>query len=201
MPLRLNMSIFSREKIVNSCPNAVKWLYLLCNLQKFSRGACPRTPLEKFRLQRLPCPSPRKILLFHKISMEALPSESPPHSVFVFFGITSPLCFCLLWNHFPTLFLSSLESLPHSVFVFFGITSPLCFCLLWNHLPTLFLSSLESLPHSVFVFFGITSPLCFCLLWNHFTFTARRIWLKFSLKSVATFLTPLFESLHRVHLD
>ena len=22
------MSIFSREKIVNSCPNAVKWLYL-----------------------------------------------------------------------------------------------------------------------------------------------------------------------------
>ena len=66
------MSIFRREKLVKSCPNAVKWLYLLCNFQKFSGGACPRPPLEKFRLRRLLCPSPRKILLFHKISMEAL---------------------------------------------------------------------------------------------------------------------------------
>ena len=71
------MSIFSREKIVNSCPNAVKWLYLLCNLEKFSGGACPRTPLEKFRL----CPSPRKILLFHKISMEALGSLAQVGSI------------------------------------------------------------------------------------------------------------------------
>ena len=51
---------------MNSCPNAVKWLYFLCIFQKFSGGAClcPRTPLEKFCLWRLLCSSPRKILLF-----------------------------------------------------------------------------------------------------------------------------------------
>ena len=32
----------------------------------------PPDPPEKFRLRRLRCPSPRKILLFHKISLEAL---------------------------------------------------------------------------------------------------------------------------------
>ena len=38
------MSIFSRVKIVNSCPNAVKWLHLLCNFHKFSGGSMPPDP-------------------------------------------------------------------------------------------------------------------------------------------------------------
>ena len=58
------MSIFNREKyIVSSCLNAVKWLYLHCNFQNFT---------EKFSLPQLLCLSPRKILLFHKISLEVL---------------------------------------------------------------------------------------------------------------------------------
>ena len=38
------MSIFSREKIVNSCPNAVKWLYLLVQFSKIFRGSMPPDP-------------------------------------------------------------------------------------------------------------------------------------------------------------
>ena len=65
------MSIFSREKIVNSCPNAVKWLYLHSNFLNFWGEHAPGPPRE------VP-PSAdalfvlRKILLFYKISLEAL---------------------------------------------------------------------------------------------------------------------------------
>ena len=54
------MSIFSREKIMNSCPNAVKWLYFPCIFQNFCVGACPRTPLEKFRLGHIALSVPEK---------------------------------------------------------------------------------------------------------------------------------------------
>ena len=66
------MSIFNSENIENYCPKCCKIALFALEFLKFSGGACPRTPPEKFRLRRLRCPSPRKILLFHKISLEAL---------------------------------------------------------------------------------------------------------------------------------
>ena len=66
------MSIFNSENVENSCPKCCKIALFALKFKKFSGGTCPQTPPEKFRLRRLRCPSPRKILLFHKFSLEAL---------------------------------------------------------------------------------------------------------------------------------
>ena len=63
---------FQQGKNSEFLPKCCKFALFALQFSKFFGGACPRTPLEKFRLKRLLCLSPRKILLFHKISMEAL---------------------------------------------------------------------------------------------------------------------------------
>ena len=65
----VNFSTGKYRKFLSKC-----WKMPLFALQlsKFSGEACPQTPLEKLRPWWLLCPSLRKILLFHKISLEAL---------------------------------------------------------------------------------------------------------------------------------
>ena len=57
-------SILKKGKKVNSGPNAVKWPYLHCYLQKFCGGVCPLGPLGRFHLRQLLWVSLRKILHF-----------------------------------------------------------------------------------------------------------------------------------------
>ena len=56
----LNMSIFSKEKNSEFLPKCCKMALFALQFSKIFGGACPRTPLEKFRLRRLLCPSPEK---------------------------------------------------------------------------------------------------------------------------------------------
>ena len=74
----LNMSIFQQGKYKIFLSKCWEMPLFPLQLSKFSGEAFPQTPLEKLRPGWLLCPSLRKILLFHKISLEALKEVQLP---------------------------------------------------------------------------------------------------------------------------
>ena len=94
------MSIFIKEKIVNSCPNAIKWLYLHCNFQNFPGEHAPGPPREVLP-SAVALSDPGKNPTFSKkISMEAQVYQfNPSTAMCILFSVS---IFFFISTHFRT---------------------------------------------------------------------------------------------------